>query len=164
MTGVQTCALPISRHAPPDEKLAQEWRHTLALTRKRGFQVILRAPDSQQTARLMAELALGNRLPDYKDEVTRLVNSFDHQLSQPETIAVDALYEIFLISAPLFDQDGCAAFNLSLGGFSKSLSGEMVVNYADRLVRTCLEIMRADRAQPTAARRRGGRAIRSAVP
>lgn len=139
----------IARHAPPDEKLAEEWRHTLAVIRKRGYQVMLRAPDSPQIATLMSEMASGRFIPDYKDEVTRLINSFDHQLSQPETIVADELYDILLISAPLFDQNGAAAFNLSLGGFSKKLTGAMIVDYADRLVRTCLEIMRADREQPS---------------
>jgi len=137
----------IARHAPPDEKLAKEWRHTLAVIRKRGYQVMLRAPDSPQIATLMSELASGRRIPDYKDEVTRLINSFDHQLSQPETIDAEELYDIILISAPLFDQNGGAVFNMSLGGFQGKLSGAMIASYADRLVRTCLEIMRADREQ-----------------
>lgn len=136
----------IARHkSPVDERMAAAWRHSLALIRERGYQVMLRAPDSPQIGTLMAQMAAGHREPDYKDEMTRLINSFDSQLSQPETIEPDKVYDILLISAPLFDQNGRAAFNLSLGGFSKKLTGEMILNYADHLVRTCIEIMHADR-------------------
>lgn len=136
----------IARHkSPVDEQLKEVWRHSLTLIRERGFQIMLRAPDSPQIATLMSQMASGHRLPDYKDEMTRLVNSFDSQLAQPDAIEPDQVYDILLISAPLFDQHGRAVFNLSLGGFSKKLSGEMIFNYAEHLVRTCLEIMRADR-------------------
>lgn len=136
----------IARHqAPVDEQLAAAWRHGLALIRERGYQVILRAPDGPKIGALMAKMASGHREPDYKDEVARLVNSFDSQLSQPESIDPGQTYDIMLISAPLFDQNGRAAFNLSLGGFSKKLTGEMILSYADHLVRTCIEIMHVDR-------------------
>jgi DNA-binding IclR family transcriptional regulator len=139
----------IARHtAPRDETLVEAWRHTLALTRKRGYQVTLRSPNSPDIAALMAEMASGRRVPDYKDEVVRLINSLDRQLSQPETIVADQLYDILLIAAPIFDQNGEAAFNLCLGDFPEKLSGATITSYADRLVRTCLEIMRADRVQP----------------
>ena len=141
----------IARHtAPPrDKKSAAVWREAVALTRKRGYQVTLRAPNSPGIGSLMADMAAGGRIADYQDEVLRLVNSFDRELSQPETIVADELYDILLISAPLFDQNGEAIFNLSLIGFSRKLTGAMITSYADRLVRTCLEVMRADREQPS---------------
>ena len=154
----------IGRHAPPDKQLAEEWRHTLSIIRKRGYQIMLRAPDSPQIATLMSELASGRRIPEYKDHVTRLINSFDHQLSQPETVEADKLYDILLISAPLFDHNGAAVFNLSLGGFSKKMSGTMIASYADLLLQACLDVMRADREQTGAARRRGGLASTATTP
>ena len=139
----------VARHtAPHDHKLAEVWRHTVELTRKRGFQVTLRASDRPAIATLMTEMATGGRIPDYKDDVLGLINSIDRQLSQPETILDGELYDILGISAPLFDQSGDAAFNLSLIGFSNKLTGATINNYADRLVRTCVEVMRADRAHP----------------
>jgi DNA-binding IclR family transcriptional regulator len=149
----------IARHASPrDRKLVKEWRHSLVLTRQRGYQVMLRAPNTSEIGMLMAEMAAGGRVPDYKDEVLRLVNSFDHALSQPETIEPDQLYDIFVISAPLFDQTGEAAFNLSLIGFSGKLTGAAIVGHADQLVRACIEIMRADRerAPPRREKLRSG--------
>lgn len=151
----------IARHQSPIEgSLAEAWRHSLALIRQRGYQVMLRAPDSPQIATLMSQMASGHHVPDYKDEMARLINSFDSQLSQPETIETDEIYDIILISAPLFDQNGRAAFNLSLGGFPKKLTGAMILNYADQLVRTCLEIMRADREPST---RRDREAVNSGI-
>lgn len=139
----------IARHQGPiDESLAAAWRHSLALIRQRGFQVMLRGPDSPQMATLMSQMAAGHRLPDYKDEMARLVNSFDAQLSQPETIEPDEVYDVMLISTPLFDQNGRAVFNMSVGGFAKKITGAVILNHADHLVRTCLEIMHADREQP----------------
>jgi DNA-binding IclR family transcriptional regulator len=127
------------------EKVADEWRRALALTRKRGFQVTLRAPDGPVIASLMAEMASGRRISEYKDEVLSLIHSFDHHLSQPEIISPDELYDIVLIASPLFDQNGEAAFNLCFGGFSEKVSGATIQTYADRLMRTCLQIMRDDR-------------------
>jgi hypothetical protein len=108
---------------------------------------MLRAPNSPEIGMLMAEMASGGHIPDYKDEVLRLVNSFGRELSQPETIEPHELYDILVISAPLFDQHGESAFNLSLLGFSKKLTGATITSHADQLVRTCLEVMRADREQ-----------------
>lgn len=138
----------ISRHTDPTpDALVAEWRHTLELTRRRGFQVTLRSQEGPGIAALMAQLAAGRHVPYYKDEVTRLFSSFDHHLSQPETIEADLLYDIILIAAPLFDQQGEAAFNLCLGGFAEKLTGATITAYADRLVRTCVRLMRESRAQ-----------------
>jgi hypothetical protein len=54
---------------------------------------------------------------------------------------------VVLIAAPLFDHAGEAAFCLCFGGFAGRLSGAQVLAYADRLVRTCVQIMREDRGQ-----------------
>jgi DNA-binding IclR family transcriptional regulator len=138
----------IERHAAPRSPgSAAVWRAAVKLTRKRGYQVTLRAQNTPEIATLMDQMAAGSRVPDYKDEVLRLVNSFDRELLQPETILPDQLYDILLISAPLFDQNGEALYNLSLIGFPHKLTGALITSYADHLVRTCLEVMRADREQ-----------------
>ena len=142
----------IARHVGPrGEKSAAVWRQAVALTRKRGYQITLRSPNAPAIATLMAEMASGGRVPDYKEEVLRLVNSFDRELYQPETIVADDLYDILLISAPIFDQNGEATFNLSLIGFSTKLTGAAITRYADQLVRVCLDVMRADREPPRRA-------------
>jgi DNA-binding IclR family transcriptional regulator len=143
------------RERPTDKKLRNEWRRTLQLTRSRGYQIIMRAPRSPTKASLMTEMAAGRFPPDYKHEMAKLTSAYDHELTQPEKIGSDSTYDVFMISSPLFDQNGQAAFNLSLGIFAMPLTGAMITNYADRLMQACLEIMRADRAE---APRRGRKA------
>ena len=135
------------RASPPDPQLLEEWRRDLELTRNRGFQVNMRGPGGPTIASLISEMASGRSSAHYKDELTRLISTFDHEKAQPETIVDDELYEVSLITAPIFDQNGRSAYNLGLGGFPHKLSGAMISNYADRLMRTCVEIMRADRSQ-----------------
>jgi DNA-binding IclR family transcriptional regulator len=148
------------RAARPAKALVKEWRRDLELTRERGFQIILRAEAAPSTASLISQMASDARAGDYKDELKRLINSFEHQKAQPETLADDEIYDVMLLASPIFDEKGEAVFNLALGGFSQKLTGAMISGYADRLMRTCLDIMRADRSQlrrrerePAAARR-----------
>lgn len=133
--------------APHHDRLAQEMRHSLALTRQRGFQVTLRSPEGPAVANLMAEMASGRREPEYREGVRRLIDALDLHMSQPDEIEPQALYDVVLIASPLFDQAGEAAFSLCFGGFAEKLTGAAVLAYADRLTRTCVQIMRADRAQ-----------------
>jgi DNA-binding IclR family transcriptional regulator len=133
--------------SPRNERLADDWRRTLALTRQRGFQVTLRAAEGPHIAEMMAEMAAGRRLSSYKDEAIGAISSLEN-LAQPETLEPDELYDIVLIAAPIFDQDGEAPFNLCLGGFAELVSGRAILDYADRLMRICLQVMRDDRTQP----------------
>lgn len=135
------------RASPPDESLSREWRRNLELTRQRGYQIGLRSSRVSSIGSLMAEMASGSHSGDYKDELSRFVNSLDHYEPQPETLRDDEEYDVMMIAAPIFDQHGVAAFNLSFGGFPNRLSGAMVASYGERLTRTCLEIMRVDRSQ-----------------
>jgi len=130
------------RTSPAGAHVVDQWRRDLELTRQRGYQVILRSCDVPTVASLMAEMAAGRRSPDYRDELTKMINSIEHHKTQPETIVDDELYDVMLIASPLFDQNGGAAFNLCLGGFPQRLTGAALTQYAERLTRTCLEIMR----------------------
>jgi len=130
---------------PQSQDRSSEWRHILELTRQRGYQVTLRSPGGRAIAARRAELASGRRLPDYKEELFSLFNALDHDLDQPETIAPDQIYDIMLIASPLFDRNGEVALSLNLGDFAEKLTGATVTLYADRLVRACLDVMRAER-------------------
>lgn len=137
-----------TRASRPDPQLVAEWRRDLALTRQRGFQVAMRTGKGPTMADLISEMAGGRSGADYKDEMKRLINAFEHEKAQPESIVEDELYEVVLISSPIFNQNGGSAYNLGLGGFSHKLSGATINSYAESLMRTCVEIMRADRSQP----------------
>lgn len=133
------------RTSTPEIQVIDAWRRDLELTRQRGYQVMLRSSSGPTIASLMAEMASSRRSTDYKNELTKLINSIDYHRSQPETIVHDEFYDVMLISSPLFDQHGEVAFNLCLGGFPQRLTGAALNHYADRLMHACLEIMRADR-------------------
>jgi DNA-binding IclR family transcriptional regulator len=132
---------------PQSQDRSAEWRHILELTRQRGYTVTLRSPNSRGILAMRAELASGNRFPDYKEELFSLFTSLDHDLDQPETIEPDQLYDILLIGSPLFDRKGEVVLSLNLGDFAEKLSGATITAYADRLVRVCLDVMRAERGR-----------------
>jgi DNA-binding IclR family transcriptional regulator len=145
-----------SRESPPDPRLAEEWRRNLELTRQRGFQISMRAANGPTIGSLMLEMAAGAQGGEYKSDLRRLVNTLEDYNPQPEAVLPDELYDVMMIAAPIFDANGDAVFNLSLGSFEQKLSGATINAYAERLVRACVGVMRADRAQrgwiePTAA-------------
>ncbi len=129
-----------------DSALIDGWRRSLAMIREHGYHVTLISPESVKLSVMLAELASGRRVSDYKDNVVSLINSPDWDRLEPETIDPDACYNTASIAAPIFDENGAATFNMCLGGFSDKLKGATLLNYADRLVRSCLQVMRGDMA------------------
>ena len=129
--------------------LSPELRATLEddlrLTRERGYQVHLRPPETRTIGSLMAEMAKSAHIVDYKDELRKLIEEFDTDICHPVSFAPDEDYDVMLITSPIFDADGRAVYNLAIGGFARQLSGRQLLAYADRLSRTCIEIMRSDR-------------------
>ena len=137
----------LAKVSPDQNKgLIEKWRSGLALIRQRGFQVTARSPESSEVPALISQMASGHRVFGYKDQMIDLFGSLGDRLSQLGTIERDELYDIQLIAAPIFNRDGECAFNLCLGGFADKLSGAAIQSHADRLVRACLQIIRADRA------------------
>jgi DNA-binding IclR family transcriptional regulator len=121
------------------------WRQALALTRSRGFHVSLLSRSTSEFATLMRSMAVGSQPLEYKAQVSRLMNEHGWTLEQPETIEPDKSYDIGLIAAPVFDGSGQALLSLGLGGFSEQISGEKICFLANRLMDTCLRIMRDER-------------------
>ena len=115
---------------------AADQRRALGLIRARGFQVLLRNPDSP---RLAPEAGAG-----YKDRMIGQVDALGLVLL-PETIAPDAHYDVILIAAPVFDRSGACAYNLCLGEFASRLSGSAMLAHAERLIAASLAIMQAER-------------------
>ena len=137
-----------NRASPPSPKLVAEWRHDLEVTRERGYQVSLRPNSSPSTASLLAEMASNRHGAELRSELARALDTVDYHKVQPDKIEPDALYDVVLIASPLFDRNGEATFNLGIGGFPQQITGARLVEYGERLMRSCLEVMRADRAQP----------------
>jgi DNA-binding IclR family transcriptional regulator len=125
-----------------DAEIVENWRRALAWIRDHGFQVTMRSVKSFNLSAMMAEMAAGRGVSEYKDQMVGLIQSAHWNLTQPHAIEPDELYDITLIAAPIFDANGEATFNLCFGNFGTKLKGSAILDYADRLVRTCLVIMR----------------------
>jgi DNA-binding IclR family transcriptional regulator len=136
----------IARGESDDPREIAEWRHALALVRERGFQVTLRTAVQSEFAVLMAEMAAGRQPLEYKEQANSFIHAHSWHLTQPETIVADQLYDVVLIAAPIFDRSGATTLSLCLGGFADKLNGAEIIDYSNRLMRTCLQVMRDDRA------------------
>lgn len=134
----------LARSESTDEREIAQWRRSLELTRKRGYQVTLRREQTPEFADLMSHLAQGSPPLAYRGEGGRVA---DHgwTLEQPEEIVAAAEYNVALIAAPVFDREGEAVLSLSLGGFAGALTGARITQLAERLLGACLQIMREDR-------------------
>ena len=137
----------IARAGTDDQNEIAEWRRALELIRARGYQVTLRAQQTQTQAfaELMARMAAGTPPLEYRTEAKRLIADHGWKLAQPETIEPDSRYEAVLIAAPIFDQTGDACLSLGLGGFHEPLSGARINTLAEQLMKTCLRVMREAR-------------------
>lgn len=133
------------RSRPLDPALRERLHQDLRLTREHGYHVSLRAAMPSTIGTLMSDMARRVSIEDYRSELSDIIHSFDDQMCHPVEFIDDELYSVHIIAAPIFDRDGNVAYNLGMGGFTRPLTGATVVNYAERLTRTCLDIMREDR-------------------
>jgi DNA-binding IclR family transcriptional regulator len=136
----------VARMAPPgDHEFVERWYRDLALVRERGFQVTLRLPDSIDLATLMTEMATSRKAPEYRDHMIEAIHSMDERIFHP-SIDPQENYQVALIAAPIFDQSGAAAFSFCLVGFPDKISGARITTYSEKLIQSCLRVMRHDRA------------------
>lgn len=136
----------IAKAADPASEQAEAWRRELALVRKRGWQVTLRVPQETEFATLLAEIAAGRQPLEYRDQLGSLTFAKNWKLVQPDAIDPATLYDAVLIAAPIFDRNGGRPLSLCLGGFAEQLTGAQITAYTDHLIRSCLKVMREDRA------------------
>jgi DNA-binding IclR family transcriptional regulator len=133
----------IARAGVQDKTQIEEWRQTIALIRKRGYQLTLLAPENTATlSEMVNQMAMGR----YENQSMGLVTSSGQRLTQPENIQSDERYDVAMIAAPIFADNESAPLGLSLGGFTERLTGAEIEQLAEHLMRTCLRIMRDHRA------------------
>lgn len=84
-------------------------RHSLALVRERGFLVSIAHEDG------------------------------DEAHYQPEEFVPDALYDVQVISAPIFDVHGQVSYTMSISAISEPLTGKRIKSLAAQLVAACKE-------------------------
>lgn len=139
------------RSSPIPDETRKLLLHQLENTRQHGYHVHMRSSVPGGIALLIGEMSRTNSIHDYRERLSKAIFSIDSFSRQPDRFEPTGRYDPQLISAPIFDQHGKAVFSLGIGGFQHSISGEELLNYAARLTRACLEIMRGDRAQPVRA-------------
>ena len=136
----------IKKAGPCDPQQVEAWRRALALVRARGFQVTLQVAPEPEFAALMAQMAAGSQPLEYRQQATSLASAQIWPLVQPETIEPNEVYDVVLIAAPIFDRNGSAPLSLCLGGLPEKLTGAEITRRSEQLLRTCLQVMREDRA------------------
>lgn len=142
----------MNRRSPALSPQAREvLLHRLELTREHGYHVHMRSSASGGIATLFTDMSRTNSIKDYREKLNAAIYSTESFMRQHDRFEPDEMYEPQLISAPIFDQSGRAVFNLGIGGFQNALSGAQLLKYAERLIRTCFDIMRSDRAQSARA-------------
>lgn len=133
------------RERSEEDDIGQRVERDIQLIRDRGYQIYFGSGSTSSFASLVADMSNTKALSDYKGKISQLAQSFDYHLAQPEVIESASTYDVVLIAAPIFDRDGKATFNLGLGGFAGPLTGEAINHFAERLLLTCLEVMRSER-------------------
>ncbi len=137
----------LGRAEPHTEDHKETLRSTLALVRRRGFQVTSRVSGNAEFSALMAQMALGQPPLDYRLQAAHVLADDSWALAQPETIEPGESYDISLIAAPIFDRAGQARLSLGLGGFPGLVDGQRILDLAKTLLDTCLRVMREERAR-----------------
>lgn len=142
----------LARRSPPlSEAAREEILRDLHVTKERGYHVHMRSPTRHGIGTLIGEMSRSKSINDYREKLSRAVYSTDSLVHHHDGFEPRKAYSPQLISAPIFDQDGRVALNLGIGGFQDEVTGEVLVQYAERLIRACLGVMRGDRAQTSVA-------------
>lgn len=147
-SGSETAEAWLSSHSSlgDDERIGQ-WRQDMELIHQRGYQLTMRGLDTAAAASSSDDIAQPDIVAEGGEQSNTPLQGFDHFPAQPAAIDPETPYSVLFIFSPLFDGSGEAAFNIGLGGFPDRLSGRDVIAHAERLMATCLEIMRVDRTQ-----------------
>ncbi len=115
-------------------------RRGVAAIRARGFEVLLQ---STATSRLASELAALASNAAGQDGAG--FHTLGPNMALPNELDPDRFYDVMLIAAPMFDTSGTCLYNMCIGPFPDPLDGGAIAHLGERLMRACLEAMRASR-------------------
>lgn len=114
----------------------QRLRAALSAVRERGYAVTLRSQRQCEAGEAVLELAdepfARDRQQQAAEAIGRMGDAYLMIDAQP-----DRLYNVGLISAPVFDMDGRVSCTLSLFGFEQPLSLSRIATLGDALLRQC---------------------------
>jgi DNA-binding IclR family transcriptional regulator len=116
-------------------------RRAVETIRNRGFEVLLRTTGTSRMAAQLRDMA------DPRALGSGGLHPLGPDMALPDRIEPEALYDVTMIAAPIFDRHGACAFNLCLGPFPEMLAGQAILDLAERLHAACLQAMHADRGR-----------------
>jgi DNA-binding IclR family transcriptional regulator len=110
----------------------------LAVVRERGYAVTLLNPVQSQLGEVVANLSDSPHATGLRRRMTSLIGELGLDIYHLATIDPAGSYHVGMLSAPIFNVHGQAAFTLSLLGFRNPLGAEEIQDYAERLMACCL--------------------------
>ncbi len=146
-SGDDAIAQWLGRIPADNAELKEELLGGIATIRARGFEVLLHSSEEENLASELTALA-GDPAKGAAPHALRGFHRLGPDMTLADTIEAGRLYNVTMIAAPIFDRHGACVYNLCLGPFGELVSGAKVLDHADRLLRACLSVMRADRASP----------------
>ncbi len=123
----------------------------LQIVRERGYAVTLRNPVQSQLGEVIAGLSDSPNETGLKRRMTSLLGELGIDVYHLGTADPSRAYDVGMLSAPIFNVHGHAAFTLSLLGFRDGLTAVEIQVYADRLMACCLSVTRRSNGRMPAA-------------
>jgi len=114
----------------------------LSLVRARGYAVTLQNPVQSQLGEVVANLSETPHEDGLRHRMTSLIGELGLDFYHLAAIDAAQSYKVGMLSAPIFNVHGHAAFTLSLSGFKDELDAEAIQDFADRLMACCLMVTR----------------------
>jgi DNA-binding IclR family transcriptional regulator len=136
-------------HAPLSPAQIEQQLRILAAVRKRGYAVGLDIGDAHvHVNQVAAELTDVPRRDDLRQTIIDLLDELAKQPYQLEEMDPDELYDISMVSAPVFDPQGRVAIAITLPGLPKRLSVARIGEIAEAVQRTALVITKRIHGDP----------------
>jgi DNA-binding IclR family transcriptional regulator len=128
--------------APEGASDPAPYQRLLSLVRERGYAVTLQNPVRSQLGEVVANLSDSPHETGLRNRMTSLIGELGLDVYHLAAIDPAQNYEVGMLSAPIFNVHGHAAFTLSLLGFKGALSADAIQELAERLMSCCLMITR----------------------
>jgi DNA-binding IclR family transcriptional regulator len=128
--------------APEGASDPAPYQRLLSLVRDRGYAVTLQNPVRSQLGEVVANLSDSPHEAGLRNRMTSLIGELGLDVYHLAAIDPAQSYEVGMLSAPIFNVHGHAAFTLSLLGFRGQLTVDAIQDLAGRLMACCLMVTR----------------------
>ena len=128
--------------APEGARDPAPYQRLLSLVRERGYAVTLQNPVRSQLGEVVANLSDSPHEAGLHNRMTSLIGELGLDVYHLAAIDPAQSYEVGMLSAPIFNVHGHAAFTLSLLGFKEALTADAIQELAERLMTSCLMVTR----------------------